>query len=74
MSRFRILRLTQAIKIREADITFCFTLTMYNTTVISVAHHDGFRITDGLARPTALLARPQDIALEMLAGYSSVTS
>lgn len=75
MSRFVILRLTQAIKVRKADITFCSASILHKIPdALWVAHHDGSRIVDDLAHPTALLARPRDIASETLVGYFLETS
>jgi hypothetical protein len=70
MPRFIIMRLTQAIKIGKADITFCSESILSRVPFVIFAYHDGSRIADDLARPIALPAHPPGIALVMLVGYS----
>jgi hypothetical protein len=70
MLRFIITRLTQAIKIGKADVTFCSGSTLSRVPVAVFAYHDGSRIADDLARPIALPAHLLDIASVMLVGYS----
>jgi hypothetical protein len=69
MSRFMILRLTQAIKIGKADITFYFVSILSRIQLVRLAHHGDSRIVDDSAHPTALLAHPPGVASGMLVGY-----